>query len=105
MKFSLTCILIHSSYCNYKWFELDIVNECRQKHDWLLWKEAIEAELTSLTKCKLIGLVVQTSKNFKPIGYKWVFIRKLNKYKARLRPGIDYKDTYYLVMDTITFQF
>ena len=53
-----------------------------------------------------------------PIRYKWVFVRKQNekneiiRYKARLVaqgfsqiPGIDYEETYALVMDTITFRF
>ena len=52
------------------------------------------------------------------VGYKWVFVRKRNekneiiRYKAQLvtkgfsqRPGIDYKETYALVMDAITFRF
>ena len=52
------------------------------------------------------------------VGYKWVFVRKRNekneiiRYKAQLvaqgfsqRPGIDYEETYALVMDAITFRF
>ena len=54
----------------------------------------------------------------KPVGYKWVFVRKRNdkneisRYKARLmvqgfsqRPGIDYDETYSPVMDIITFRY
>ena len=54
----------------------------------------------------------------KPVGYKWVFVRKRNdkneitRYKARLlaqgfsqRPGIDYDETYSFVMDIITFRY
>ena len=54
----------------------------------------------------------------KPVGYKWVFIRKHNdkneiaRYKARLvaqgfsqRPEIDYDETYSPVMDIITFRY
>ena len=54
----------------------------------------------------------------KPVGYKWVFVRKRNeknevlRYKARLvaqgfsqRPWIDYEETYSPVMDAITFRF
>ena len=52
------------------------------------------------------------------VGYKWVFMRKQNekneiiRYKAQLvaqaflqRPGIDYEETYALVMDAITIRF
>ena len=54
----------------------------------------------------------------KPVGHKWVFVRKRNekndilRYKARLvaqgfsqRPGIDYEETYSPVMDVITFRY
>ena len=54
----------------------------------------------------------------KPVGHKWVFVRKRNekhevlRYKARLvaqgfsqRPGIDYEETYSPVMDIITFRY
>ena len=54
----------------------------------------------------------------KPVGYKWVFVRKRNekneitRYKAHLvaqgfsqMPGIDYEETYYPIIDTITFRF
>ena len=54
----------------------------------------------------------------KPLGYKWVFVRKRNdkneiaKYKVRLmaqsfsqRLGIDYDETYSPVMDIIIFQY
>ena len=71
-------------------FEHKIDDECRQRHDWPQWKDAIQAELSSLAKHKVFGLVVQTPKDVKPVGYKWVFVRKRNehneitKYKARL---------------------
>ena len=81
-------------------------------------KKTIQAKLNSLTKREVFGLIVQTPKDVKPIGFKWVFVRKRNekndviRYKARLvaqrfsqRPGIDYKKTYSLIMDAITFGF
>ena len=62
--------------------------------------------------------VVLTPEDVKPVGYKWVFVRKRNernetvRYKVRLvaqgfsqRPGIDYEETYSPVMDAIIFQF
>ena len=85
------------------------VDECRSKHDWSKWKEAIQVELDSLAKCKVFGPIVPTPNDVKPVGYKWVFIRKRNdkneivRYKVRLvaqgfsqRPGIDYYETYSL---------
>ena len=46
------------------------VEEYRHKNDWPKWKEAIQAELNSLTKQKVFGLVVQTLEDVKPVGYK-----------------------------------
>jgi len=40
-----------------------------------MWKEAIQAELNSLTKREVFGPEVQTPEG----GYKWVFVRKHNK--------------------------
>ena len=31
------------------------IDECRLRHDWLKWKEAIQAELTSLAKREVFG--------------------------------------------------
>ena len=94
------------------------IEECRQRDDWPKWKEAIEAELKSLTKREVFGPVVRTPEGVKPVGFKWVFVRKRNekgeivRYKARLvaqgfsqRPGIDYEETYSPVVDATTFRF
>jgi len=94
------------------------VNECRQRNDWPKWKDAIQAELTSLEKREVFGPIVRTPEGVKPVGYKWVFVRKRNekgevvRYKARLvaqgfsqRPGIDYVETYSPVVDAITFRY
>ena len=93
-------------------------NECRQRNDWPKWREAMQTELHSLIKRDVFGPVVQTPASIKPVGNKWVFVRKRNenndiiRYKARLvaqgfsqRPGIDYEETYSPVMDAITFRF
>ena len=93
-------------------------NECRQRNDWPKWREAMQEELHSLIKRDVFGPVVQTPASIKPVGNKWVFVRKRNenndiiRYKARLvaqgfsqRPGIDYEETYSPVMDAITFRF
>ncbi|KAD2805852.1 hypothetical protein E3N88_39229 [Mikania micrantha] len=78
----------------------------------------MQAELDSLNKRKVFGPIVITPKAVKPVGYKWVFVRKQNenneviRYKARLvaqgfsqRPGIDYDEIYSPVMDAITFRY
>ena len=93
-------------------------NECRQRNYWPKWREAMQAELHSLIKRDVFGPVVQTPASIKPVGNKWVFVRKRNendaiiRYKARLvaqgfsqRPDIDYEETYSPVMDAITFRF
>ncbi|KAJ9539391.1 hypothetical protein OSB04_032124 [Centaurea solstitialis] len=67
---------------------------------------------------QVFGPVVLTPPSVKPVGHKWVFVRKRNenneviRYKARLvaqgfsqRPGIDYEETYSPVMDVITFRY
>ena len=41
-----------------------------------MWKEAIQAELNSLSKREVFGLVVRTPKGIIPVGYKWVFVCK-----------------------------
>ena len=78
----------------------------------------MQAELYSLIKRDVFGLVVQTPASIKPVGNKWGFVRKCNenndiiRYKARLvaqgfsqRLDIDYEETYSPVMDAITFHF
>ena len=70
------------------------------------WKEAINSEVESILQNHTWELVDIPPGN-KPIGYKWIFKRKLkadgsiDKYKARLvtkgyrqKEGLDYFDTY-----------
>ena len=103
---------------NDEYQEPQTVNECRKMNYWPKWKETIQIKLNSLTKQEVFGHVVQTLGNIKPVGYKWVFVKKWNendeiiRYKTRLvaqgisqRPGIDYEETYSLVMDAITLQY
>ena len=94
------------------------VDECQRRNDWSKWKDAIQSELDSLAKRNFFGSVVQTPEGVKPVGYKWVFVRKRNekneivRYKAWLvdqwfsqRPGFDYDETYSPVMDGIIFRY
>ncbi|XP_075099501.1 uncharacterized protein LOC142176269 [Nicotiana tabacum] len=93
------------------------IDECRRRNDWPKWKDAIQVELASLEKHEVFGPIVQTHEGVKPVGYKWVFVRKQNekgeiiRHKARLvaqgfsqRPDIDYMETYSPVVDAITFR-
>ena len=86
------------------------IEECRKRKDWPKWKDAINKELNSLNKRNVFGPVVRTPKGVRPVGHKWVFVRKRNeknevvRYKARLvaqgftqRPEIDYEETFVLV--------
>ena len=69
-------------------FEPKSVHECRQRNDWPKWKDAIQAELASLEKREVFGPIIRTPEGIKPVGYKWVFVRKRNekgevmRYKA-----------------------
>jgi Reverse transcriptase (RNA-dependent DNA polymerase) len=78
----------------------------------------LKAELDSLEKQNIFGLVVLTLKNVNPIVYKWVFAIKRNeknkivRYKARLVaqcftqiPRVDYEETYSPIVDAITLRF
>ena len=55
------------------------MEECRHRNDCPKWKDVIQAELNSFAKCKVFGPVVLTHEDIKPIGYKWVFVRKRNE--------------------------
>ena len=70
------------------------------------WKEAVNSEIESILQNHTWELV-DFSPSCKPLGYKWIFKRKLkaygsiDKYKARLvvkgykqKEGVDYFDTY-----------
>ena len=74
--------------------------------------------MSSLNKRKVFGPIILTPEAVRPVGYKWVFVRKRNekneivRYKTRLvtqvfsqRPGIDYEETYSPVMNAITFKY
>lgn len=77
------------------------ITECKNRHDWAEWKNAIQAELDPLNKREVFGPIVLTPEDVRHVGYKWVFVRKRNekneivRYKARLiaqgfpqRPGL-----------------
>lgn len=47
--------------------EPKLVHEYRCRSDGSKWKDTIQAELNSLTKCEVFGLVVWTTKSVKPV--------------------------------------
>jgi hypothetical protein len=96
--------------------DLKTMAECKKRSDWNQWKDAIQAEISSLSKREVFSQVIPTPPKIFPMGFKWVFVCKRNennevvRYKARLvaqgftqRPGIDFNETYSLVMSGITF--
>lgn len=50
------------------------VMECQNRHDWLKWKDGMQAELDSLNKRNVFGPIIPMPKTEKPVGYKWVFV-------------------------------
>lgn len=59
-----------------------------------------------LEKREVFGLVVQTPKGVMPIGYKWVFVYESVRRKMIMKKlGIDYEETYFPIVDVITFRF
>ena len=98
--------------------EPNTLADCKKMSDWKDWQKAISAELVSLNKREVFGPVCLTPSHIRPVGHKWVFVRKRNennkvvRYKARLvaqgfsqRPGVDFEETYSPVMDGITFRY
>jgi hypothetical protein len=93
-----------------------IMTVCKQRLDWIKWKEAIETELDSLRKREVFSKLIPTAHRTYPVEFKWVFIQKRNennevvRYKERVvaqeftqRPDIDFNETYSPVMNGITF--
>jgi hypothetical protein len=48
--------------------------ECKKHSDWNKWKEAIEAELNSFKKRKVLTGVIPTPPRTFLVGFKWVFV-------------------------------
>jgi hypothetical protein len=48
--------------------------ECKQRSDWIKWKEAIEEEFDSLRKREIFHNIMPTPPRTYHVGFKWVFI-------------------------------
>ena len=57
----------------------------------------MHAKLHSLMKQDVFGPVVQTPKGVKPVGYKWVFVRKNNENNEIIRYKSTISSTRFLV--------
>ena len=77
--------------------------EARSRSDWPMWEEAMRSKLESLISREVFSPVETMPKKINPVCCKWMFVRKLDKfrnvsqYKAWLvaqdftqRPSIDY---------------
>jgi hypothetical protein len=64
--------------------------EFKKCSNWNQWKDAIQVEISSLSKREVFSQVIPTPPKVFPVGFKWVFIHKCNennevvRYKARL---------------------
>ena len=52
------------------------IEECKERKDWPKWNDAIQAELNFLAEREVFGFVTCIPNGVKPVGYKWVFVRK-----------------------------
>jgi hypothetical protein len=59
--------------------------ECKQRSDWIKWKEAIELELDSLRKREVFSNAIPTPPRIHPVGFKWVFTWKWNENNELVR--------------------
>ena len=61
--------MVYDILRNYEHPEPRNVEEWLHRNDWPKWKEAMQAELNSLTKWEVFGPIVQTPEDVKPVGY------------------------------------
>ena len=61
------------------------VEECKERKDWPKWNDAIQAELNFLAKREVFGPITLIPNGVKPVGYKWVFVRKRNEKSQDIR--------------------
>jgi hypothetical protein len=59
--------------------------KCKKRSNWNQWKDAIQAELASLSKRKVFTHAIPTTRGIFPVGFKWVFIQKRNENNEVVR--------------------
>ena len=93
------------------------IQEAKASPFWDKWKEVIRIDLSSLLKRGVFCEIQEMPISHTHVGYRWVFVWKRNDKgeviccKARFvaqgftqRFGIDYIDTYSLIMDATSFR-
>jgi hypothetical protein len=94
------------------------VEEAKAQGDWPKWQEAMRAELAALQKPEVLGHVMESPYDCRPVGHRWVFVRKRDakgnvvRHKARLvakgysqKQGEGFTETYAPVMDGTTYRY
>ena len=58
------------------------VDECRRRNDWPKWKDAIQAELSSLEKFHAFGPIAHTLEDVKPVATnRYLYENEMRKMK------------------------
>ena len=61
------------------------LTDCKKRSDWKDWQQAITAGLLSLNKRKVFGPVCRTPPHVRPVGHRWVFVRKRDENNKVVR--------------------
>lgn len=95
-----------------------IVAEAHSQNDGPTWEKTKRYYIESLRSWKVFISIITTLKGINPMGCRWVFVRKRDKFWKCFPiqstascwdftqcPSIDYEEVYSNVMDLITFKY